>query len=71
MSYVVYRYINGISLNGAEYIMQDDDHSKVKIYATKEEFLTEHNIADEDAMEEDYGLYFGESDDETKNDSAP
>ena len=66
MSYVVYRYINGISLNGAEYIMQDDDHSKVRVYATKEEFLTEHNIADENAMEENYGLYFGESN-ETEN----
>ena len=56
----VYRYINGISLNGREYLL-DEENKELK-FSNKEQafnFLSDGGIKAKDEEElEDYGIYF-------------
>lgn len=61
MSYTVFRYINGISLNEPEYLLDGEDGDIMK-FETKENALEFLGLSSEDEMTEDYGLFFGEDD---------
>ena len=71
MSYIVYRHPNGISLNGKEFVL--DDEGEVMLFATVDNAveLVANDILDHfgdevsrEELEDDYGIHIEEKEDE-------
>jgi len=71
MSYVVYRHPNGISLNGKEFVLNDE--GEVMLFATVDNAveLVANDILDHfgdevsrEELEDDYGIHIEEKEDE-------
>ncbi len=63
MSIKIGRPINGISLNGLEYVLDDEGNEMLFCdRAAAEKFLCKHGYTDEDI--EDEGIVFADADDE-------
>ena len=71
MSYIVYRHPNGISLNGKEFVLNDE--GEVMLFATVDNAveLVANDILDHfgdevsrEELEDDYGIHIEEKEDE-------
>lgn len=59
--YGIYRYINGISLNGGEWVL--DDESDIRTFTHKDEaiaFLNSRGVLGDEEKIEEQGLFIGE-----------
>lgn len=62
--YGIYRYINGISLNGAEWILDSED-GDIRTFSHKDEavaFLNSSGVCGDEEDIEEQGLFIGELD---------
>jgi len=60
--YGIYRYINGISLNGAEWVL-DEEESDIRMFTHKDEaiaFLNSSGVQGDEEGIEEQGIFIGE-----------